>query len=561
MSITTRLLPLTLLGAGLLAGCAGTVRDPGTGLAIDAAYELPAERSMAPGNPPSAVSDALLPPIQLQLPGVDSRIKTEQRFDIKVRNIEARDFFLSLVEDTPYSMAIDPQINGRLSLDLKNVTIAEVMDVVRTVHGYDYQIAGQVIKVFPNTIHTRLFEVDYLAVKRSGMSLTTSRSSQITGSSGSGSSNTGSTGQSRDNQHSSSITTQSDVDFWTELRSTLQDLVGQGEGRNVAVQPHTGMVVVRALPSEMRVVEQYLRQSQLTLKRQVILEARILEVALDDRFQTGINWAALNQSGSRSILGSQVGGGSILNGGVASTSGNAGILDPSGPVNIIGSATSAFGGMFSLAVNTADFSAFIELLKTQGDVQVLSSPRVSTVNNQKAVIKVGSDEFYVTGIDTDINNVGGTGSTNVSVNLEAFFSGVALDVTPQISEQGDIVLHIHPSVSDVTEQTKTVITTMGTLTLPLAASNVRESDTVIRAANGQVVVIGGLMQNITQDENSSVPLLGDIPLLGHLFRHTKQVTRKSELVILLKPTVVDEYGQVWQDELGRSSNTIRSMGM
>ncbi|MCK5640440.1 MAG: pilus (MSHA type) biogenesis protein MshL, partial [Gammaproteobacteria bacterium] len=202
-------------------------------------------------------------------------------------------------------------------------------------------------------------------------------------------------------------------------------------------------------------------------------------------------------------------------------------------------------------------SLFIDLLKTQGDVQVLSSPRVSTVNNQKAVIKVGFDEFFVTGIETDVS--GTTGNTNVSAELTPFFSGVALDVTPQISEDGQIVLHVHPSVSEVNEQVKNITTTVGNLSLPLAASTIRESDSIIRAANGQVVVIGGLMQNSTRDEQSSVPILGSIPVLGALFRHKKKIKYKSELVILLKPVIVDESGQQWSDELKRSSSVFKNM--
>lgn len=543
MSKPFRLSALGLLSAALLAGCTGMVREHGIEDAMQAAHELPATDT--PTAPPSEVSDALLPSIQLQLPGVDKPQDTAQRFDIRVREVNARDFFLSLVEDTPYSMVVDPQIDGRISLDLKDVTVAETMDVVRTVHGYDYQLTGQIIQVFPNTIHTRLFEVDYLAVTRKGSSLTTTRSTQVSGSSGTGDGAT----QANNEQHSSSISTESETDFWHGLQESLRAMVGQGEGRNVAVHPHTGMVMVRALPSEMRVVEQYLRQSQLTLKRQVILEARILEVTLNDRFQSGINWAALrtNSDGTRRILGGQLGGTNIFDTMTSASDLNSGL-------NQLGN---TFGNMFgAAAISTSNFAAFIEMLKTQGDVQVLSSPRVSTVNNQKAVIKVGSDEYYVTGIDTDTSSLGGTGTTNVSVNLESFFSGVALDVTPQISQKGDIVLHIHPSVSDVTEQTKTITTTLGTLTLPLAASNIRESDTVIRASNGQIVVIGGLMQNTTQNQQASVPVMGDIPLFGHLFRSTRQVTRKSELVILLKPIVVDEYGEVWQNEVQRSADTF-----
>jgi len=547
-----RRFPVLLLGL-LLSGCSGHItRDARTGDAIQDAFEIKEGSTRA--EPPEEVSQALLPPVQVQLPGLGKMADVEQRFDVKVRRVRARDFFLSLVEDTPYGVVIDPQVGGYISLDLKNVTVPEVMEVVRTVHGYDYKISGHTLQVFPNTMHTRIFQVDYLAVKRTGESLTTSKTGQISNSS------SGTNGANTQSLNSSTITTSSENDFWASLKSSLSDLIGNEEGSKISVNPQTGMVMVRAMPAELRVVEAYLDASQHTLKRQVILEARILEVALNDAFQSGINWSSLQQSGNRTLLGSQVGGGSIFSGsGITSLNGNTGVLNPASPSNVLGSATSAFGGVFTLAVNTADFTAFIELLKTQGDVQVLSSPRVSTVNNQKAVIKVGSDEFYVTGIDTNTTTGTVTGTTNLSVDLEPFFSGVALDVTPQISDKGDIVLHIHPAVSEVAEQTKSVTTTLGTLTLPLAASNIRESDTVIRAANGQVVVIGGLMQNITEDEDASVPLLGDIPLIGALFSHTKKRTRKSELVILLKPVVVDDHGDAWQQQMDRASSAIRDM--
>jgi len=218
----------------------------------------------------------------------------------------------------------------------------------------------------------------------------------------------------------------------------------------------------------------------------------------------------------------------------------------------------SFGGVFALAVEAADFIGFIELLKSQGEVQVLSSPRVSTVNNQKAVIKVGSDEFFVTGVDSN-TTTGTATSQQVNVELTPFFSGVALDVTPQISREGDIVLHVHPSVSEVMEQTKSITALNQTFTLPTAASTIRESDSVVRAKNGQIVVIGGLMQTRQQDEESGVPVLSDIPVLGYLFKHTRKAKRKSELVILLKPVVVDS-ADVWGDQVQRSSKTIRKLG-
>ena len=552
--MTLRPLALTM-SVLLLSACSDLlVREQQTADAIQQSFELkPGAEQVAP---PEEVSAALLPPMQLQLPGTGNGVSTEQRFDVKVRRVRARDFFLSLVQDTPYSMVIDPQVGGYISLDMKNVTVPEVLDVVRSVHGYDYRLTGNTIQVFPNTISTRIFKVDYLAVKRSGQSLTTAKSGQITSSN----TNNGTTGSSNSSgsANSSAITTTNDSDFWVQLKESLTALLGSDDGRKISINAQTGMVMVRALPSELRIVEEYLKASQNILQRQVILEARILEVALNDGFQSGINWASL-QTDSVTAL---TGGGTIFDGsGYSNLKGTQNLLNnnPAAATALLNPAASSFGGVFGFALTTPDFTAFIELLKSQGDVQVLSSPHVSTVNNQKAVIKVGSDEFFVTSIDTDTTTAGIAGTTNISVELEPFFSGVALDVTPQIGQEGDIVLHIHPAVSEVREQTKNVSTTLGTLTLPLAASTIRESDTVIRAANGQVVVIGGLMQNASQDEDASVPLLGDIPFIGGLFRHTKKSTRKSELVILLKPIVVDVNGTAWQNQLQRSSSSIRDM--
>jgi MSHA biogenesis protein MshL len=200
--------------------------------------------------------------------------------------------------------------------------------------------------------------------------------------------------------------------------------------------------------------------------------------------------------------------------------------------------SSAFGGTFALALNLNDFNAFIELLDTQGDTHVLSSPRVATVNNQKAVIKVGSDEFFVTGVTS--NTVTGTAtSTNQNIILTPFFSGIALDVTPQIDDDGQVILHIHPTVSDVRDQRKEVTVGGQTQSLPLAFSEVRESDSVVRARSGQIVVIGGLMKTSTKDEVAQTPFLSDIPLLGQLFTQKRQRQVKTELVILLKPVVVN----------------------
>ncbi len=198
----------------------------------------------------------------------------------------------------------------------------------------------------------------------------------------------------------------------------------------------------------------------------------------------------------------------------------------------------------------------VDLLKTQGDVNTLSSPRVTATNNQKAVIKVGTDEYFVTNASTTTTTSGNSAPiVTPNVELTPFFSGIALDVTPQIDEQGRVLLHIHPAVIDTEEQNKTInVGTADPLVLPLAKSAIRESDTVVQANNGDIIVIGGLMKTDKKEVVSKVPLLGDIPWVGEAFTNRSESTQKVELVILLKPTVVEK--DTWQQELQRSSELL-----
>ena len=509
---------------------------------------------------PDSVSQSLLPPVTMNLP-IKPAAKIEARFDISVNQTEARAFFLSLVEGTPYNMVVHPDVKGRITLDLKNVTITEAMDVAHEVYGYEYERTKTGFVVRSNQLQSKIFKVDYLNVSRTGQSETRVSSGQLTESntkksSGSGSDNSSTQNQSRSTMAASQIKTASNSDFWLEIKQSIEAIIGKPEdGKSVVVSPQSGLVIVRAQPSELRKVAQYLNSAESVMQRQVIIEAKIIEVELSDGYRQGINWASLSDSGK--VLAGQTGGGTLLSEGVSEIAGNTGVLNPNAFTQINNTATSAFGGMFTLAVNTGNFRAFFELLATQGNLQVLSSPRVSTVNNQKAVIKVGSDEFFVTEISS--TTVTGTATaTSPQITLTPFFSGIALDVTPQISESGDVILHIHPSISEVTDQKKTITVADQVQELPLAFSSVRESDSVVRAKNGQIIVIGGLMKNKLVEKESATPFLSEIPLLGYLFKHTSQVQVKSELVILLKPIVVDN-DDVWSQSIHNSSDQVKQI--
>ena len=535
--------PLIATLALLLVACQATppvTQDIAKAMDEAATAQAAAKAGSRPLPPPPAVNAALLPSARTA-----AATPHENRFDISVKDADAADFFMGLVQGTPYNMLVQPGVKGKITLSLKNVTVPEVMEAIRNVYGYDYSYRNGIFEVMPSGLATRFFPIDYLNLKRIGMSRALVNSGQLaqTDNGSNGGSNNNSSSNSNGNNSSdvvqipsTEISTTTDVDVWTELQRTLRALVGEGEGRQVVVSPQTGMVVVRAPSRELGAVQDFLKRAQLSLDRQVILEAKIIEVTLSDGFQSGINWAKLG-----SIHGNpfNVGlSGAALNG--ATPSVPYGAITPTD--------TNPLGGVFTGTYSSANFDGAIQLLKTQGTVQVLSSPRVSTVNNQKAVIKVGSDEFFVTAISSN-NTTNSAGNTTITPNvtLTPFFSGIALDVTPQISAAGEITLHVHPSVTQVTDQQKQLKVFDQDFELPLAYSTSRETDTIVRARNGQVVVIGGLMQNKDDDSQAGAPGLADVPLLGYLFKQKQKSTTKSELVILLRPVVPDD--DQWQQQV------------
>lgn len=465
---------------------------------------------------PDDVMNALTPELLPQ-----TKVMSEPRFDIAVKGVPARDFFEELVAGTNLNMLVSPDLNGSISLQLKDVTVDDVLDITHRLYGYEYERQGRLIHVSPAGLTTHIFAINYLNVERNGDSETRVSSGQITqNNSNSSSSDSGNSSSSGSNSTGSGtrIVTKNKNYFWESLNQTLQLIVGNKEGHSVIITPSTGMAVVRADARTLSSVKNYLERAELILKRQVILEAKILEVSLSKGYQQGIDWSFSDSSSSLDSNG-----------------------DPKKSLGLMQTAqniAAEAGGVFASAIKLNDFQTTISLLGTQGNVQVLSSPRIATVNNQKAVIKVGSDEFYVTDIDFESNNDTNSNSTNVE--LTPFFSGIALDVTPQISEEGKIILHVHPTISKVQDQQKTISVAGAETNLPLAFSSIRESDSIITAENGQIVVIGGLIQNRSSDTNSSVPFLGDIPFIGELFKQKGESSEKTELVILLRPTLTDQ---------------------
>ena len=532
----------------LVAGCqTPPEKKPST---LDQINEEMAQAVRASAKPaaPDAVSQALLPPLKIDMPKNSPRI-VEQKFDLVVNNAPASQVFMGIISGTRYSMLVHPEVAGSITVNLKDVTVIEALEAIRELYGYDYKLDGPRIFVQPLTLQTRVFQVNYLTSLRKGTSEINVTSGSINSTSPGATSATGTSTSSSSTAtalQSSKISTTSTSDFWSELKTALAVIVGEGNGRSLVVSPQSGVVVIKAMPSELRSVEQFLRATQISVDRQVILEAKIIEVKLSDGFQSGINWAGFGK-------GDKFRGGAGVNSSAISLPGGAVVADTTLSSLLGGGLATASGatagGLFGLAFRTSSFAALLEFLETQGTVSVLSSPRIATLNNQKAVLKVGTDEFFVTNVSTS-TTTGTATTTTPSVTLQPFFSGIALDVTPQIDENNNITLHIHPSVSDVTTKSKVITLggTSGTLTLPLASSSVSETDSIVRAQDGQVIAIGGLMRSASIADDAQIPGVGEIPVVGNLFRHTNRSFSKRELIILLKPTVV-KGNEAWSQNI------------
>lgn len=535
-------MPVVALVA-LLNGCASTSAPPPTAVLDAIQREMAVASQPKPPVAPAVLDTALLPPLVL-----DTVKPAEARFDITVQNAPVSQVYNAIVVGTPFSMLVPPELTGNVTLNLKSATVRDVLDAMRDLYGYEYKVVGNRIYPQPNTMQTRLFQVNYLSSRRQGatnVSLTsnsisnsgtnpaTSGTNTVPGTATNPTSPTGgAAGSGTRGSGGSSVSTTTGGDFWKEIADSLGAIISSSEkGASVQVNQSSGVILVRAMPAELREVEKFLKATQGVIERQVMLEAKIMEVSLSDAYQAGVNWAAFRTgANSKLAIGTE-----------ADTS--------MGAAAAAGTFAAGLGkGIYGLAFQSANFAALLGFLETQGNVHVLSSPRIATLNNQKAVLKVGSDEFFVTNVATTTTTGTGATTTSPTVTLQSFFSGIALDVTPQIDASDQIILHVHPSISTVTQKDRIIDLGTGTggkLTLPLAASAINESDAIVRVRDGQIVAIGGLMRQRQSGDTSGLPgtTQNDAGLV--LGGQRGRSLAKSELVILIKPTVIREDAD-WQ---------------
>ena len=391
--------------------------------------------------------------------------------------------------------------NHEVSLNLQNACLQDVFNELTEVYNIGYDLNSRGYTIYPPKVVTRIFTLHYHNFNRSGQS---SMSVNNKGSGGGG---------------ASSISTKIQDSFWENIQQTLEVIIQDDFGsisrelkyRNIGgkkaihIDKTAGTITVRSFPRSLKKIEELIDKINATCMKQVMIEAKIIEVELKDEFSTGIQWSALEnylQLTKPQTLGSNIG--------------------------LITSALS-----MKIGQQNKYFSQLVELLSAQGKVSVLSSPKISVLNNQRALIKFGEDSYYITNVKTTSNKDGS--SSQSSFDMKPFFSGIALDTTATVISPQEVLLHIHPMITRVTADDKSMEVDGRKTSVPYTKVETRETDTIVRATSGEVIIIGGLVHKKTNDESSGLP----IKSLKDIFGSTKKSNEQTELVILIRPVVVD----------------------
>ena len=515
---------------------------------------------------PSHTGEAIPPPApeetlkELVVPQKEDAKKIEEkRFSFFARDVNVQDVLLAFSKESDLNVVLEPELSGKVTIDLKRVTLKEALDAILTPLGWTYRLEGKFIKVLRPQLESRLFTLNYIATRRTGrreVYTSTSSGGGLQASAIPGQQTALTPGGQRTGY--TDLISVDDVDLWREIHKGLEAIIFgsveekevsaetekttekitwtrvDGKGKKLIVNKSTGVIWVTDYPVNLNKIASYLETIEGSSQRQVSIQAKILEVALTDEYREGINWEVI-EGLPRSIN---------LAWGLTDKAGTTGF--PGGPNGYLtgtgGTGTTSstiqtpknfkigpYGGILAIggAGTEIPLSDIMEAVSKYGDLRVLSSPTLSTLNNQKAMIRVGNQNvFFITGAVATQTTV------TQFIQPMTIDIGIVLDVTPQIAEDGSIIMNIHPSI---TAQTGTVVAPDGKSTFPLLS--VRETDTTVRVRDGQTIIIAGLMQENIQPSYVGVPGLQSAPLVGGLFRYKKEIKTNSELVIMITPTL------------------------
>ena len=513
--------------AMVLAGCAQAPAKPS---ATHLGVEVPPPPVAGPIPPPVQIAPALPKPEPAPPP---------ETYSVVVSNVAAQDLLFALARDARLNIDIHPGITGSVTLNAVDQTLPQLLERISRQVSMRYELNGPNLLILPDAPFLRTYRVDFVSASRNvKMQSQTSTQFGAAGAAGGGAGGTGST---------ATIDVASNSQLWDTVIQNVKDILGEAAGGGAAAKPaagagggssgptdvignrESGVLFVRASARQHERVQEFLDSVLSNVRRQVLIEATVAEVQLSNEYQRGIDWQRLRT-------------GATTTGRPGFGTGQSGVefnqISAGTPANVSTTAFVLGGALVSQNLNIA-----IKLLESFGDVRVLSSPKISVLNNQTALLRVTRDIVYftITPSTTPVTVTGGgagiivppTFTTTPNIAAEGFM----MSVLPQINEADAVVINVRPTirrrVADATDPNPALVTPN---LIPVFET--RELDSMLRLQSGQTAVLGGLMQDSVENVEDTIPGLNLIPFFGKLFAQERKVTRKTELVIFLRATVI-----------------------
>ena len=516
---------VSTLGLPALTGCL----NPNTQIENSDQHLTPKVSAAVPANPDATEQSAEIPAVvsvTASLPE-PKPVAATSTHTVVVYDVPVNELLFSLARDSKLNLDIDPGITSTVSLNAIEQPLTAILSRIAEVANIRYEIKNDVLRVRQDLPFIRSYAVDYLNIARSSIG-SVAVSTQIS-STGQGAGDSSEGGGDTGNSSDTVVRNVTEHAFWATLENNIakilnrqSDSAGMEENNDIIVNSESGTLAVRATEREHQDIQAFISQVQLSTQRQVLIEATIAEVNLSDTYQAGIDWSLISPNGTSSIEAAQI----LTDVGLASPP------------------------TFGLSLSDLDIGggnqlqATLRALETFGDVSVMSSPKVMAMNNQTALLKVVDNLIYFTvevNIDTGTSLVAGGNLTTFETEVNTVPVGFVMSVTPFIDENDGVTLNVRPTISRVISfvQDPNPALADANVISQIPVIQVREVESILRVDSGEIAVIGGLMQDEVKKNKSGVPLLSRMPGLGKAFQYDNNETNKTELVIFLKPTVIE----------------------
>jgi len=514
---------LLILMTLMLSACVQTPQRPANGH-LDKT-ELPANGSHLSQEIPKPVTQ--VPVVPEPTPAI-----AQETYSVVVTDVPLDELLFTLARDSKINIDVHPGLSGQVTLNAIDQSLLQILDRIAAQVPIRYRFEDELLVIEPDQPYLRSYYIDYVNLTRSS-NTSNSISTQIATTGGSAVDDSGGGSGGGDNNSSTSVQSASQNDFWTDLQASVAGMLGmdiedESTDISVIVSSETGMLTVRATNTQHLLIQEYLDRMMSSAKRQVLIEATVVEVELNDNYQFGVDWSAINDNGT----------------GISFAQNLLGTNLSSPPVFTIDYFSDNSWG---------NIASTVKMLQEFGNVKVLSSPKIMAINNQTALLKVVENVVYFTlEADTVLND--SQSQTTFTSTPHTVAVGFFMSVTPQVSREEAVILNVRPTISRVTGfvNDPNPALAVNDIESRIPQIQVREMESVLRVRSGQIAVLGGLIQDTVNLQDQGLPGLTELDVIGDAFTYRNNQLKKSELVIFLRPRVVasiDEPLDVYTDRL------------